>query len=105
MHEELRAAFDSVHAEPELKAAARKAVARRTWQRQKTARPLGLALATAACAAVVVLGGAGGSTSPPRPTSASTSAPPGDGGSTGLTGSSRWKGGTTTAPLWRKAWM
>lgn len=57
MHEELRAAFDSVHAEPELKAAARKAVARRTWQRQKTARPLGLALATAACAAVVVLGG------------------------------------------------
>lgn len=57
MHEELRAAFDSVHAEPELKAAARKAVARRTRQRQKTARPLGLALATAACAAVVVLGG------------------------------------------------
>ena len=57
MHEELRAAFDSVHAEPELKAAARAAVARRTRQRQKTARPLGLALATAACAAVVVLGG------------------------------------------------
>lgn len=57
MHEEIRAAFDSVHAEPELKAAARAAVARRARQRRSPARPLGLALATAACAAVVVLGG------------------------------------------------
>lgn len=58
MHEEIRAAFDSVHAEPELKGAARAAVARRARQRlQKPARPLGLALATAACAAAVVLGG------------------------------------------------
>lgn len=57
MDERFRAAFDSVHAEPELKAAARVAVARRARQRQSPARPLRLVLATAACAAVVVLGG------------------------------------------------
>lgn len=58
MHEEIRAAFDSVHAEPELKAAAKAAVARQLRRRQSPARPLRLALATAACAAVVVvLGG------------------------------------------------
>lgn len=57
MHEEIRAAFDSVHAEPELKAAARAAVARRARRQRSPARPVRLALATAACAAVVVLGG------------------------------------------------
>lgn len=57
MYEEIRAAFDSVRAEPELKAAAHAAVARRARQRRSPARPLRLALATAACAAVVVLGG------------------------------------------------
>lgn len=55
MREELRAALDSVHAEPELKAAARAAVARRA--RQQRVRPVvGWAVAVAACA-VVVLGG------------------------------------------------
>lgn len=57
MHEEIRAAFDSVHAEPELKAAALAAVARRARRQRSPARPVRLALATAACAAVVVLGG------------------------------------------------
>lgn len=57
MHEELRAALDAVHAEPEFKAAARAAVARRARRRTVIARPVRLALATAACAAVVVLGG------------------------------------------------
>lgn len=57
MHEEIRAAFDAVHAEPELKAAARAAVAKRARRQRSYARPVRLALATAACAAVVVLGG------------------------------------------------
>ena len=57
MHEELRAALDSVHAEPALKAAAKAAVAREVRRRQSPVRPLRLALATAACAAAVVLGG------------------------------------------------
>lgn len=57
MHDELRAALDAVHAEPELKAAARAAVARRARRRTAFVRPVRLALATAACAAVVVLGG------------------------------------------------
>lgn len=57
MHEELRAALDSVHAEPALKAAAKAAVAREVRRRQRPVRPLRLALATAACAAAVVLGG------------------------------------------------
>ncbi len=53
MHEKLRAALDSVHAEPELKAATRAAVARRIRQRPARA----LRLAPAVCAVMVILGG------------------------------------------------
>lgn len=56
MDNKLRAAFAAVHAEPELKAAARAAVARRAARRRGLGRPLGLALA-AACAVCLVLGG------------------------------------------------
>lgn len=52
MHDELRAALDAVHAEPELKAAARAAVARRARRKAGVPRPMRLALA-----AVVVLSG------------------------------------------------
>lgn len=56
MREKIREAFDSVHAEPELKAAARQAVARRAARRHRPIRRLGIALAAAACA-VVLAGG------------------------------------------------
>ena len=56
MREKIREAFDSVHAEPELKAAARQAVARRAAGRRRAIRRLGIALAAAACA-VVLAGG------------------------------------------------
>lgn len=57
MKDRLRAALDDVHAEPEFKAAARAAVARRTHRGRGGVHRLGLALATAACAACLVLGG------------------------------------------------
>lgn len=57
MREEIQAAFDSVHAEPQLKAAARAVVAKRAGRRAPAARPVRWALATAVCAAVLVLGG------------------------------------------------
>lgn len=56
MREELRAALDSVHAEPELKAAARAAVARRARQQRRVRPAVRWAVVAAACA-VVVLGG------------------------------------------------
>lgn len=56
MREQLRGALDGIHAEPELKAAARAAVARRARGRNWSLRPVRLALAAAACA-VVILGG------------------------------------------------
>lgn len=56
MREKIRAAFDSVHAEPELKAAARQAVARRVAHRHRPIRRLGVALAAAACAVVLAWG-------------------------------------------------
>lgn len=56
MDEKLRAAFAAVQAEPELKAAARAAVARRAARRPPACRGLRLALA-AACTVFLVLGG------------------------------------------------
>lgn len=56
MDDRLRAAFDSVRAEPELKAAARAAVARRAARRRPPRYALRLAL-TAACTVFVLLGG------------------------------------------------
>lgn len=56
MREQLQAALGGIHAEPELKAAARAAVARRARRHAFPARPLRLALAAAACVAVI-LGG------------------------------------------------
>ena len=56
MREQLREALDGIHAEPELKAAARAAVVRRAGRRAPRRRPLRLALAAAA-GAVAVLGG------------------------------------------------
>ena len=56
MREQLREALDGIHAEPELKAAARAAVVRQAGRRAPRLRPLRLALAAAACA-VAVLGG------------------------------------------------
>lgn len=56
MDDRLRAAFDSVRAEPELKAAARAAVARRAARQRPTRQAARLALA-AACTVFVVLGG------------------------------------------------
>lgn len=56
MREQLQAALDGIHAEPELKTAARAAVARRARRRAFSARPLRLAAAAAVCA-VMVLGG------------------------------------------------
>lgn len=57
MDDKLREAFAAVHAEPELKAAARAAVARRAARRRVVRRrPLSLALATA-CVVFLVLGG------------------------------------------------
>lgn len=56
MDEKLRAAFASVQAEPELKAAARAAVARQRARRRPFCRACRLALA-AACTVFLVLGG------------------------------------------------
>lgn len=56
MREQLQGALDNIRAEPELKAAARAAVARRAHRREFPARGLRLALAAAACV-LVVMGG------------------------------------------------
>ena len=95
MREKIREAFDSVHAEPELKAAARQAVARRAARRHRPIRRLGIALAAAACA--VVLAGGWLYATPTVQISIDIN-PSLELGINRLTGSSRWKAGTMTAP-------